>query len=187
MSTSDQQKWDARYADAGAAPHAPSVLITSFIDLLPAAGTALDVAGGAGRHALWLAEQGLETTIVDCSGRGLAICRQRAAQRGLSVKDLCRDLQAEPLPSGPWDVIVSCCYLQRSLFPAMISALAIDGILIACQPTLSNLQRHDRPPAEYLLKEGELLQLVQGLEIVRYREGWLEEGRHDAVVVACKV
>jgi SAM-dependent methyltransferase len=187
MSNYDQQKWDARYAEPLDVPDSPSMLLTAHVDLLPTTGRALDVAGGAGRHAIWLAQRGWETTIVDGSSRGLAICRQRASEAGVKVTDICLDLEAEPLPAGPWDLIVSCCYLQRSLFPQMIAELAIDGMLIVCQPTRRNLERHDRPPAEYLLEEGELLQLVRPLEIVRFREGWLEEGRHDALVVACKV
>jgi hypothetical protein len=34
------------------------------------------------------------------------------------------------------------------------------------------------------LDEGELPALVEGLEVLRYEEGWLEEGRHEARVVA---
>ena len=34
-------------------------------DLLPATGSALDVACGRGRHALWLAAEGLTTLAVD--------------------------------------------------------------------------------------------------------------------------
>lgn len=52
------------------------------------------------------------------------------------------------------------------------------------QPTVRNLERHQRPPRPYLLDEGELPKLLDELRIVHYQEGWLTDGRHDAVVVA---
>jgi hypothetical protein len=55
---------------------------------------------------------------------------------------------------------------------------------VFCQPTLRNLERHARPGRPYLLVEGELPTLVQGLEVLQYEEGWLEEGRHEARLVA---
>ena len=187
MSLADREKWEQRYANAAAAPAEPSLLLTSLVDVLPTGGNALDVAGGAGRHAIWLAQRGFTATLVDVAPRGVAIAQERAAAAGVTLTGICRYLEQEPLPAGPWDLIVSFHYLQRSLFPQMIAELAIDGMLIFCQPTRANLTRHAKPPAEFLLEEGELLGLVPGLEIVRYREGWLEEGRHDALLVACKV
>jgi hypothetical protein len=35
-----------------------------------------------------------------------------------------------------------------------------------------------------LLAEGELRSLARELQVVHYEEGWLEDGRHDAVLVA---
>lgn len=51
-------------------------------------------------------------------------------------------------------------------------------------PTRTNLARHEKPPARFLLEDGELPGLIQGLRIEHYEEGWLSEGRHEAVVVA---
>jgi tellurite methyltransferase len=184
MSATDREKWEARYADVEAAPLLPSGHLTDLDAWLPRAGKALDVAGGAGRHALWLAERGLEVTLVDISPRGLAIATQRAAERGLSLATVALDLEEEPLPKGPFDVIVSFHFLQRSLWPALRAALAPGGWLVFVQPTEHNLERHARPPAGYLLRAGEGREVAAGLELVRYDEGWLAEGRHEALVVA---
>jgi tellurite methyltransferase len=35
-----------------------------------------------------------------------------------------------------------------------------------------------------VLEDGELPRLISGLETVRYEEGWLESGRHEARLVA---
>jgi hypothetical protein len=40
----------------------------------------------------------------------------------------------------------------------------------------ANVERHEKPPARFLLEDGELPTLVTGLAIVHYEEGWLAEG-----------
>lgn len=50
----DREKWNARYREEGP-PSPPSPFLVGLDDLLPRRGRALDVAGGTGRHALWLA------------------------------------------------------------------------------------------------------------------------------------
>lgn len=184
MSDLDREKWDDRYANASAAPQIPSTHLTKLDTLLPRAGSALDIAGGAGRHALWLAARGLDVTLVDISPRGLEIARDRAAMLDLKLNTVCRDLEREALPAGHFDVIASFHYLQRELWPAMRAALAPGGWLIFVQPTQRNLQRHTRPPADYLLREGEGRDVAAGLQIVQYQEDWLDEGRHEAVLIA---
>ena len=44
------------------ADSAPTDWLTAHAALLPASGDALDIACGRGRHALWLADQGLRVT-----------------------------------------------------------------------------------------------------------------------------
>jgi hypothetical protein len=186
MSDFDRQKWNAKYADADFAPREPSVGLVRLDRFLPRRGRALEVAGGAGRHAIWLAGRGLDVTIADISAVGLAQARERAAAAGLAIRTLEIDLQEDPFPAGPWDLIVSVCFLWRPIYAAYPAALAPGGLLVVIQPTKKNLQRHDKPPADFLLDDGELPRLVQGLEIVHFEEGWLGDDRHDAVLVARK-
>ena len=183
MSDADRKKWDAKYA-AGAAPTEPSLLLTQLDNFLPSRGRALDVAGGAGRHAIWLARRGLDVTLADISPAGLEIARTRAAAVGVSLSTSLVDLERDPIPQGPWDLIVSFHFLWKPLFQRFPKVLRPGGLLVVVQPTRSNLQRHDKPPVRYLLDDGELPTLVEQLEVIHYREGWLDEGRHDALVVA---
>lgn len=182
----DRARWDARYREEGPCARQPSSLITGLDELLPRRGRALDVAGGAGRHAVWLARRGLDVTLVDVSPVGVDLARQAAAAAGVALDARALDLEREPLPPGPWDVIVDFHYLQRSLFPAFAAALAPGGLLVFVQPTRSNLERHPRPGPAHLLDDGELARIAAGLplEVVRLDEGWLEEGRHEARLVA---
>jgi SAM-dependent methyltransferase len=186
MSVADRQKWDAKYADDHFAPREPSAVLRGLAHLLPPTGRALDVAGGGGRHAIWLAQRGLNVTLADISSTGLATARQRAAAAGVSIETAEVDLEQDGLPAGSFDLIVSVCYLCRSLFPQFRQSLAPGGTLVVIQPTSRNLERNDKPPAAYLFGEGELRALASGLEIVHYEEAWSADNRHDAVLVARK-
>jgi SAM-dependent methyltransferase len=159
-------------------------LLTQLDPLLPRAGSAIDVAGGVGRNSLWLANRGLEVTLVDISDVALDTARQRAALANLSLQFLRIDLEREPFPGGPWDVVLIVHYLWRPLFRQISDALTTGGVLVCIQPTMSNLQRHPKPSARFLLEDGELPSLVPELSPVYYQEGWLTEGRHEAVLVA---
>ena len=186
MPESDRQKWNHKYlASTGPATQA-SLLITALEPHLPETGRALDIAGGAGRHAIWLARRGLQVTLVDVAQAGLEIAQQRAAETGVALTILELDLEQIAFPSGPWDLILSAHYLQRSLFPIYPAHLKPGGILVCLQPTITNLQRHSKPSARFLLQPEELPALVPDLEILHYREGWLEGNRHEAILLARK-
>jgi tellurite methyltransferase len=191
MSDAERIKWDARYREGSHTATEPSRALTAIESLLPAAGPALrlralDVGGGAGRHALWLARKGFDVTLVDVSEVGLALVNDRARAEGLTVHTVPADLERDPLPEGPWDLILVSHFLHRPLFAAFPGALAHSGLLVVLHPTRTNLERHDKPGAAFLLEDGELPGLVRGLTIVRHDEGWLEEGRHEARLVARK-
>jgi tellurite methyltransferase len=187
MSLADREKWDAKYATFSGIPTEPSAVLIGLAAFLPISGRALDVAGGAGRNARWLAARGLEVTMWDVSAVGLALARERAQAANLRLETVEIDLEAtEQLPPGQFDLVVSVCYLYRPLLARLPSVLKPGGTLIVIQPTLRNLERNDKPPAPYLLAEGELPRLAPGLEVVHYEESWLADGRHDAVLVARK-
>jgi tellurite methyltransferase len=184
MSAEERDRWNARYREAGAAARAPARFLLSVSDLVPRQGRALDIGGGSGRNALWLARRGLDVTIVDIAEQGLALARAAAQEQGLAVRTVCADLERDPLPSGPWDVVLVFYFLLRSLLPSLSTALAPGGLLVLAHPTATNLQIHDRPPRRFLLENRELLTLLPGLEPVLYREGWSEDGRYEAQIVA---
>ncbi|HEX2153898.1 MAG TPA: class I SAM-dependent methyltransferase [Acidimicrobiia bacterium] len=173
-----RRHWDERHA--GESVGEPSQFLVSLADELPRRGRAIDLAGGRGRHALWLADHGLEVTLADVSLVALETAQAEAAERGIELTLLEVDLEREAMPAGPWDVIVCFHYLHRPLFPPMIEALRAGGVLAVEIATVHNLQRHDRPPRAFLLQEGELTSLTRGLQPITYTEGWTESGRHNA-------
>jgi SAM-dependent methyltransferase len=183
MAGEDRERWNARYREEGAPPE-PSPFVEGLDAVLPRGGRALDVGGGAGRHALWLARRGLAVTLADVSDVALAQAARAAEAEGLALSTVRVDLEAEPLPSGPFDLVLCTYFLHRPLFAAFPAALAPGGLLVFAHATRSNLLRHARPGPAHVLEDGELPGLVRGLEVVSYVEGWLESGRHEARLVA---
>jgi len=182
MSAADREKWNTKHV-AQTPPREPSAVLVGMSHWLPTAGRALDLAGGGGRNSIWLAQRGLDVTLADISHVALSVARQRAAEAGVAIQTLEVDAEAAEFPAGPWDLIVTVCYLRRQLFDLFPTVLAPGGALAIVQPTESNLQRHPKPPRDYLVGDGELPRLVKGLSVVYYEEGWLADGRHDAAFV----
>ena len=178
--------WNTRYRER-TAPMDPSAFVrVEVAPLLPQGGKALDLAGGAGRHAIWLAERGWETTMVDTSEVAIGIAEERAAVATAAVSFVHADLTVAEPPAGPWDLVLIVHYLQRDLFPQVIERLSDGGLLAFSIATVRNLERHERPGLPFVLEEGEAPLLVDGLDIVHYAEGWSIEDRHEARLVARK-
>ncbi|MEO1063980.1 MAG: methyltransferase domain-containing protein [Actinomycetota bacterium] len=183
---SDAEHWDGRWADADP-PGDPEPWLVRAADRLPSSGQAVDLAGGQGRNALWLAGRGLDVTVVDVSAVGLSRAEATAEERGLALTTLRRDLPTEGPPPGPWDLAVIVRYLDRPLLAALPSVLADAGLVAFSQPTVVNLERHEHPREQFLLAEGEMASLVDaidGLEVVELFEGWTPEGTHEAQLLA---
>lgn len=184
MSAADRIRWNEKYQLGEHASIEPSCLLTSLASSLPSSGRALDLAGGTGRHAIWLARRGFDVCLTDVSDVALQLAATRAAEAGVTVETQRIDFDVDPFPRGAWDLIVSVHFLMRPLFEIFPAALAPGGTLVCIHPTRTNLQRHAKPSERVLLEDGELPGLVKDLKIVHYEEGWLAEGRHEAVLVA---
>ncbi|QRN95291.1 class I SAM-dependent methyltransferase [Archangium violaceum] len=183
MSEEDRRKWNTRYREQEKRQE-PSVFLRSLADQLPSTGRALDVAGGSGHDALWLARRGLEVTLVDVSDVALERAAEEARESRVALRVQRLDVEVEPLPSGPFDVVLCLNFLFRPLFAGFAKVLAPGGLLVFAQPTRSNLQKNPHPSARFLLEDGELPRLIQYLEVVSYTEAWTGEDRHEARLVA---
>lgn len=185
MGADDAARWDARYA-AGDAPTDPADFVVAQADRLPVSAPALDVAGGAGRHAVWLAGRGLDVTLVDVSAQGLRLAEERARAAGVALTTVQRDLDVDPLPAGPFDVVLVHAFLDHDVLEQVPRVLAPGGWFLFAQATTTNLQRHGRPPRRFLLAPGEMAGIADrlGLDVVELSEGWTPEGRHEAHLVA---
>jgi SAM-dependent methyltransferase len=183
VSEDDRQRWNSRYREQSGGSE-PSRFLQALADRLPSSGRALDVAGGPGHEALWLARRGLDVTLTDISDVALERAAAAAREAGLSLRVERVDLETDPLPSGPYQLVLCLNFLWRPLFNVFPQVLAPGGLLVFAQPTRSNLQRNPHPSARFLLEDGELPQMLRGLEVLSYTEGWTEEGRYEARLVA---
>ena len=183
MSEADRQRWNGHYQEQTGAAE-PSRFLQSLADRLPSTGRVLDVAGGPGYDALWLARRGLDVTLVDISDVALERAASAAREAGVPLHVERVDLEEAPLPRGPYQLVLCLNFLWRPLFEVIPQVLAPGGLFVFARPTRSNLQRNPHPSARFLLEERELPRLLLGLEVVSYTEGWTEEGRHEARLVA---
>ncbi|MDQ3782064.1 MAG: class I SAM-dependent methyltransferase [Actinomycetota bacterium] len=176
------ERWERRYRTEGRHTAEPSVFVVEAVGALDVdPGQALDVAGGTGRHALWLAGRGWTVTLVDGSATALAMASADAAAAGIDITTAQLDLTTEPLPGGPWHLVLIHHYLHRPLLAGIAAVLAPGGHLIFAQPTV--VDDHPRPGPAHRVAIGETATLVPGLEIVSLVEGETE-GRHEAMLVA---
>ena len=181
MTISDRDRWDERYRHAVEPTEiTPPELIRGLAGSIQAGSRVLDVACGFGDAGLFLAQRGCDVTLSDVSPVALDHVRHRASSLGLAVSTERVDLTNEPLPEGLWDVIVCVHYLDREVLPRLASALQIGGLLVVAVATVTNLERHTRPSARFLLEQGELPSLVPDLDVVRHDETWRESGTHEA-------
>src|SRR5690242_3035347 len=118
MEIDEKALWDKKYSEGSHSSLAPDPFLLSvhaeFLSERPP-GSALDVAGGVGRHAIWLAERGWRVKLVDISGVGIALARENAARSAAAsaiVTEL-RDLNtAQDFGRELYDLIMVFFFLQ---------------------------------------------------------------------------
>lgn len=146
----------------------------------PAPGRALDLACGAGRNAVWLAEQGWEVTAVDAAEEAIEILRSRAKERGLKIDTVVANLEQDEFEIGPsrWDLIVMCYYLQRNLFQEAKRGVKPGGILIS----IVHITEPGEEAGPHRLLPGQLDQFFSDWEILHRYEGKPNDSAHDRAV-----
>jgi SAM-dependent methyltransferase len=146
----DAQDWDARYAERQQWSGEPNALVADLLAEEPP-GTAVDLAAGEGRHALWLAARGWRVTAVDFSAAGLARGRERpGAERVEWVTD---DVLTWSGPAAPVDlVLVAYLHLpepdMESLLTRSVGWLRPGGRLLVLGHDVENPARGVGGPQE---------------------------------------
>lgn len=120
--------WNERYTKGLPSLDIPDPYFMAMYDQFPAAGKALDLAAGTGRHTLYLAERGWEVTAVDFSE--VAMDQLSTAAQGLKVQTICADLAEFVIPEEKFDLIILYYYFDLPIFPVIVNALAPGGLLI---------------------------------------------------------
>jgi tellurite methyltransferase len=170
--------WDERYGRGDYATLEPSPLLARAVGLCAGGGgdggerRALDLACGAGRHALFLAARGFRVTAVDASRVGVELTRERARERGLAVDARVADIERGEFEIEPsaYDLVCDFYYLQRDLFPALREGVRPGGLFVAAIH-LTDEDPDARPMnPDYLLHPGELRAEFDAWDILHYHE-----------------
>jgi len=147
----DSATWDARYASAATADSTvwsltPNAWIAETVDglgLQP--GTAIDLACGEGRNALWLAQRGWQVTAIDFSAVALETGRTRAEQLGVEVDWERADVTDWVSPTLVDLVVIAYLQLEAGDLADVIAAAAGSlepgGRLVLIGHDVDNLER----------------------------------------------
>lgn len=162
----------------------PSAWIQHWASQLPSGATVLDVACGGGRHARFFAARGHPVAAVD---RDPAAIAALSAVPGVTA--LCADIEGGPWPYAgrQFSAVVVTNYLCRSLFPALIAAVAPGGLLIY-ETFADGNAAYGRPAnPDFLLRRGELLEWAQGMQILGFEDLTVEQPKPAVVQRICAV
>lgn len=147
----------------------PEPWVTRFSSLIPK-GQILDLACGRGRHGRYFLEQGYPVTFLDNDLSG--VTDLESDRRALLVE---HDLEnGSPFPFRPamFSGIIGVNYLHRPLFPDLLKALELNGVLIYKTFSQGNEQFGKPSNPDFLLKNRELIRILgQCLKIVDFEQG----------------
>ena len=127
-------------------------------------GRALDVGMGQGRNALWLAQQGWETTGYDPAEKAVALARETAAKAGVKLTTVIAKDSDFDMGVAKWDLILLSYVEVRENAEKVIRALAPRGIVVV---EYFHADSEDAPGG---FADNELLQLFGKLRVVRYED-----------------
>lgn len=191
MDASDREHWNQRYLAGEFAhrnqpdPFAVEAHKNYLQPLLLANSAGLDLAGGAGQHAVWLAREGWRMTLADFSDAALVIARQRAADLpdGGSI-EIVRALALDAVTrfhgeGRRFGFVLVTFFLDRAVLPWLPKILAPGGLLLYRTYTVDNEKlgnpRGPRSP-EFLFHSQELLDTYRDMKILHYNETVVEKG-----------
>jgi SAM-dependent methyltransferase len=150
--------WDLKYEQGLPSLTEPDpffiIAYQQFVEpSFPNAGSALDLACGLGRHALWLASRKWRVSGVDLSDVAIEKLNRAALERNVDIDCFVGDALGYQFVPAQFDLIVLFYHLDRSLFPRIATALKPGGFLI-CKMSMGwdvagraddELQRNELP------------------------------------------
>jgi SAM-dependent methyltransferase len=175
--TSDEKRshWDLKYDQGLPSLESPDPFFVSafnqfVLDQFPRGGAGLDLAGGIGRHALWLAKRNWRVTVVDLSEVAIRKLDRKALQLELTLDLFALDATDYQFKPGCFDLIVMFYHFDRDICLRVLSALKPGGFLI-CKSSLSwHLYEGSDPANIRPLAKNEILSLLPELRAVHHQE-----------------
>jgi 2-polyprenyl-3-methyl-5-hydroxy-6-metoxy-1,4-benzoquinol methylase len=191
MAIDEKTLWNKKYREGShnsleADPFLKSAFAEFLADEPP--GLALDVAGGIGRHTIWLTQRGWQVKLIDISEVGVRKAHENAHRTGMgaAISMEIHDLNSMgDLGREQYDLVLVFFFLQRELFPALVAALKPGGFLIYKTYTTEQQKLRGGPSHPmFLLEPNELLRAFPTLRVLHYHE--ILQGKGVAELVAQK-
>jgi SAM-dependent methyltransferase len=100
----DKEDWNDVYRVSNSFKKTPNQLLIDTVER-ERPGTAVDIAMGQGRNALYLAERGWRVTGIDFSDEALRLAREAAARRNLALEAIQADIEQWDYGVERWDLV----------------------------------------------------------------------------------
>lgn len=170
-----EQRYRTEFAESSDPLPGPTPLVERFLGKIEP-GTALDLAAGTGRNAIWLASEGWDVTAVDGASTAIEMLEKRALQSGVSVRTFVADLEKGEytIESAAWDAITICYYLQRDLIERAKAGVRPGGLILVIVHTTEG----DELPTETRMRPGELVSYFRNWELLHSYEGNPKDPEH---------
>lgn len=175
--SSESEGWDAVFRQIEAPEIQPETSFAAYCAerlvrehrLMPG-DSAMVLAMGDGRNALYLADVGLEVTGVDISAVGLEKARQAATARGLEIEAIQADLFKYDLGEASWDLVTNI-YFNPSLyiFDRIKAAVRPGGYLLV--EGYGSDYTGSGPIAETRYRPNQLLSYLSDWRILEHQDG----------------
>ncbi len=144
LSEADRRRWEERWRTRSHDLGTPEPFLLRLLPQLPR-GRVLDVAAGAGRHAIFLAARGFAVTAVDIAEAALQLLAERARAAGVMVTTRRVDLD-EPTALhglGPFDLLLVVRYRPApAQWRRLLAPLAPTGAVLVCTFGEEDHRRH---------------------------------------------
>jgi tellurite methyltransferase len=171
----DREKWNKRYRGGAYAQRVhPSAFLEAWIDSIPV-GRAIDIACGAGRNALYLAERGFEVDAVDISGDALERARETAQRMSLDVNWLEHDLDELLELDTSYQLILIVRYVNLPLIRQLAANLAPGGCLVCEQHLVTEADVIGPSNSAFRVSPGDLVAAAEGLQVQHLEETLVTE------------
>lgn len=157
--------------------------VRRFAGLIPSGGEVLDLACGTGRHSRYLAGFGYRVEAVDRDADCLA---GLDGVTGIATRQADLEGGAWPYFGRQFEGIVVTNYLWRPLLPGLMACLAEGGVLIY-ETFMAGNERFGRPNnPQFLLRHGELLDLMhKRFTVIAFEQGEVVRPRPAVIQRIC--
>jgi SAM-dependent methyltransferase len=163
----DRDFWNGKFKDPKTPfkREASRLLIEAVRDRKP--GLAIDLGMGEGRNAIYLAQQGWQTTGVDLSDVAVAQAKMRAIQAGVKLEPVNDGLDHFDLGHNRWDLI-ALFYMHAWYHGA--KPLSVQRLREALKPGGLLVIEGFAGKEKYMFQPNELLHDFAELRILRYED-----------------